>query len=42
MCLLLIWPVNFDKFDRCDNPRLIEIVTIDETWIHHFDPEKQR
>ena len=30
-----------EKFDRCDNRRLMEIVTGDETWIHHFDPENK-
>ena len=30
-----------EKFDQCDNRRLMEIVTRDEMWIHHFDPENK-
>ena len=31
-----------EKFDRCDNRPLMEIVTRDKTWIHHFDPKTKK
>ena len=28
-----------EKYDKCDPRRLEEIVTGDETWIYHFQPD---
>ena len=30
-----------EKYDKCDLRRLEEIVTGDETWIHHFQPDSK-
>ena len=30
-----------EKFDKCDPQRLEEIVTGDETWIYHFQPNSK-
>ena len=34
----LEWLVR-EKYDKCDPRRLEEIVTGDETWIYHFQPD---
>ena len=30
-----------EKYDECDPRRLEEIVTGDETWIYHFQPDSK-
>ena len=30
-----------EKYDKCDPHRLEEIVTVDETWIYHFQPDSK-
>ena len=30
-----------EKYDKCDPRRLEEIVTGDETWIYHFQPDSK-
>ena len=30
-----------EKYDKCDPHRLEEIVTGDETWIYHFQPDSK-
>ena len=30
-----------EKYDKCDRRRLEEIVTFDETWIYHFQPDSK-
>ena len=30
-----------EKYDKCDPRRFEEIVTGDETWIYHFQPDSQ-
>ena len=30
-----------EKYDKCDPCRLEEIVTGDETWIYHFQPDSE-
>ena len=30
-----------EKYDKCDPRRLEEIVTDDETWIYHFQPDSK-
>ena len=30
-----------EKYDKCDPSRLEEIVTGDETWIYHFQPDSK-
>ena len=30
-----------EKYDKCDPRRLEEIVTCDETWIYHFQPDSK-
>ena len=30
-----------EKYDKCDPLRLEEIVTGDETWIYHFQPDSK-
>ena len=30
-----------EKYDKCDPRRLEEIVTVDETWIYHFQPDSK-
>ena len=30
-----------EKYDKCDSRRLEEIVTSDETWIYHFQPDSK-
>ena len=30
-----------EKYDKCDLHRLEEIVTGDETWIYHFQPDSK-
>ena len=30
-----------EKYDKCDPRRLKEIVTGDETWIYHFQPDSK-
>ena len=30
-----------EKYDKCDPPHLEEIVTGDETWIYHFQPDSK-
>ena len=30
-----------EKYDKCDPRRTEEIVTVDETWIYHFQPDSK-
>ena len=30
-----------EKYDKCDLRRLEEVVTVDETWIYHFQPDSK-
>ena len=32
---------DIEKYDKCDPRRLEEIVTRDETWIYHFQPDSK-
>ena len=32
---------RLEKYDKCDPRRLEEIVTGDETWIYHFQPDSK-